>query len=127
MFSRQAGKNETSAQLELALMTLRIRAGGEGMKAAPTFRPQLIISIRRLLDRGRQAGYRPSSFRPRDGYAVQLGRARWNFLSAEPSASVAGHTVSVLGEYDEAQDLDEETYLRRFRPMHATTAAPTVL
>jgi len=48
MFARQMGKNETSAQLEAYLMALHARRGGCIVKAAPSFKPQVINSILRL-------------------------------------------------------------------------------
>ena len=45
MMSRQAGKNELSAQLEAYLMNLHVRAGGGIVKASPTFKPQTLNSI----------------------------------------------------------------------------------
>ena len=50
VFSRQAGKNELSAQLEAYLLNLYQRKGGFIVKAAPTYKPQLINSKLRLQD-----------------------------------------------------------------------------
>jgi len=126
MMSRQAGKNELSAQLETFLLTLYQRRGGSIVKAAPTFRPQLVNSVMRLersldndLDRGQ--------WRTQYGSVVQLGRARAFFFSGEPESHVVGATASLLLEIDEAQDFDEEKYLKDFRPMGATTNVTTVL
>ena len=46
--ARQGGKNELSAQLELLLLTLNRSSGGNLVKAAPTYMPQLLNSIFRL-------------------------------------------------------------------------------
>src|SRR5205823_6831096 len=46
--SRQAGKNETQAQLEAYLLNLFSRRGGFVVKASPTFKPQTINSLMRL-------------------------------------------------------------------------------
>ena len=48
MMSGQAGKNETSAQVEAYLMTTFSRVGGWGVKASPTFKPQTPNSLMRL-------------------------------------------------------------------------------
>jgi hypothetical protein len=127
MFARQMGKNETSAHLEAYLMALHAQVGGSVVKAAPSFKPQVINSIMRLkrtldaspLTRGRWH----SMF----GYMVGLGEAHTTFLSADPSANVVGATASVLLEIDEAQDVDPEKYEREFRPMASSTNATTVL
>lgn len=126
MMSRQAGKNETAAQLE-ALLLLRFQhRGGFLVKASPTFRPQTINSLLRLearldnpLTRGR--------WRREQGYMLRLGRARALFLSAQASASVVGATASILLEADEAQDIPEDKWNKDFRPMGAATNVTTVL
>ena len=54
--SRQAGKNELSAQLELLLLLLNVGRGGTIVKCAPTFRPQVLNSMERLGRRLNEAG-----------------------------------------------------------------------
>lgn len=125
MIARQGGKNELSAQLELALLLANAGQDHDAVKCAPTFSPQARISLRRLWARLGGAGVR-SLARIEAGYAVRLGRARQFFLSAEPTANVAGHTCHTLLEVDEAQDVNAETFDRQFRPMAATTNATTV-
>lgn len=126
MMSRQAGKNELSAQLELFVLALRCVRGGSIVKCAPTFRPQALNSIDRLTRRLDEAGF--AGFWQLDhGYQVRLGRARAYFFSADPAAQVVGHTAESLLEVDEAQDVDPEKYAKDFRPMGATANATTVL
>lgn len=126
MMSRQAGKNELSAQLEVGLLTRFAAAGGESIKASPTFRPQALISLSRLLRRLHDAGLGTFAVREH-GFSVRLGQARQRFLSAAPTAQVVGATASLLLEVDEAQDVALEKYLKDFRPMGAATNATTVL
>lgn len=122
--ARQGGKNELSAQIELLLFMARIRAGGTIVKCAPTFEPQARISMRRLRSRLVESGL---SFLVRsEGGTVRFGNATAQFLSAEPTANVVGHTADLLLEADEAQDIDAETFDRAFRPMAASTNAPVV-
>ena len=45
---RQMGKNELSAWVEAVLLARSMVAGGSGVKAAPTFKPQVLYSIDRL-------------------------------------------------------------------------------
>ena len=45
MMARQMGKNELSAQLEAWLLDQHAHIGGMIVKAAPTFRPQLHVSL----------------------------------------------------------------------------------
>ena len=126
MMARQAGKNELSAQLEAYLLNLFQRAGGNIIKCAPTFKPQIVNSKLRLeqvLNNRLNAG----QWKPGYGYMVKLGRAAAVFFSAEESANVVGATAHLLLEVDEAQDVGVEKYAREFRPMGATTNVTTVL
>ena len=123
--ARQGGKNELSAQIELALLLSRQLRGGTIVKCAPTFEPQATISRDRLLERAAQAGVGPLIEREGTG-TLRCGRARARFLSAEPSAHVLGHTADLLLEVDEAQEVQPEKFDRDFRPMAASTNAPVV-
>ncbi len=124
--ARQGGKNELSAQLELLLLTINRSSGGNLIKAAPTYMPQLLNSIFRLKDRLNDAGYKGLwSAEGRNSFRV--GNARQVFLSAEPSSRVVGATAHVLLEMDEAQEIDKTKYYKEFRPMGASTNATTVL
>jgi hypothetical protein len=125
VFSRQAGKNEVSAQLEAYLLNLFQRKGGFMVKAAPTYRPQLVNSKLRLeevLDNDWNRG----KVRTREGYMTFLGRAAVVFLSADPGSSVVGATASIMLECDEAQGVDEEKWEIDFTPMAASTNATRV-
>ncbi len=126
MMSRQMGKNQTSAALELYLLNLFAGQGGQIVKAAPTFTPQLITSKTRL-ERELSAPFSAGRWRGEYGYALRLGEARILFFSADRASNVVGATADILLEIDEAQDVDEEKYLRDFRPMAATANATTVL
>ncbi len=125
MVSRQGGKNELSAQLELRLLLGHIGEAVESVKCAPTLRPQGLVSLRRLWERmeglrlGRMAAIE-------SGAAIRVGRARQRFLSAAPGANVAGHTATLLLECDEAQDVAADKFNRDFRPMAAAANATTV-
>lgn len=123
--ARQGGKNEVSAQLELGLLCENAQRGVEIVKCAPTFRPQLRVSMRRLLMRLRQ-GHVADMLRASE-QMLACGSASIHFLSADPAANVAGHTASLLLEADEAQAIDVDVFEREFRPMAATANATTVL
>jgi len=126
MMSRQAGKNELSGQLEAYLLNLYQRRGGQIVKASPTFKPQTLNSLLRLTDRLDNPWNR-RRYRRREGYMVELGRARALFFSAEPSANVVGATADLLLECDEAQDVSIDKWHKDFGPMAASTNATTVL
>lgn len=127
MMARQMGKNQTSAALEHYLLhRFSTGFGGAIVKAAPTFKPQIVNSKLRL-ERELNGPYSRGLWRPQYGYGLALGRARVMFFSADPASNVVGATADLLLEIDEAQDVDEEKYLREFRPMASTTNATTVL
>ena len=125
MMARQMGKNELSAHIEAYLLNIYRFTGGTLIKAAPTLRPQALISRHRLLnvlDNLLNRGH------VRSGQdAVELGRARARFLSAAPASNVVGGTADLLLELDEAQDLQEDKIQREFRPMASSTNATIVL
>ncbi|MEX1103557.1 MAG: hypothetical protein WED87_04875 [Dehalococcoidia bacterium] len=127
MFPRQAGKNEVAAELLQALLRLQSEVGGSAIAAAPTLTPQGLISLERTraaLERTDRVGTGGAT--RVDGATISLGAATAHFLSASPSAHVAGHTASILLSGDEGQELDREWFERQFRPMAASTAANTV-
>ncbi len=123
--SRQAGKNELSAQLEAYLLNLYRRAGGSLVKASPTYKPQTLNSILRLTDR-LDNPWNARDTRKREGYIVEIGNARAFFFSAEPTANVVGATASLLLEADEAQDILQTKWDKDFTPMGASTNVTTV-
>ena len=126
LMSRQAGKNEVAAQLEIQLLLLHAHVGGYVIKAAPTFQPQVVNSLMRLQARLRNP-LAHGRWHLERGYIIRLGRARVAFYSAQPGASVVGATASILLEGDEAQDIPEDKWNRDFRPMGAATNVTTVL
>ncbi len=126
LMSRQAGKNEVAAQLEVLLLLLHRQIGGYIVKASPTFQPQTVNSLLRLQARLRNP-LTDGQWRVERGYMVCLGQARAIFLSAQPGASVVGATANILLEGDEAQDIPEEKWNRDFRPMGASANVTTVL
>ena len=129
MFPRQTGKNEVSAVLIAALLREHAATGGSLVVCAPTFHPQAGISFERsryilgASDMLLAPGGRSSAAVP----TIAVGKARAVFLSASPEAHVAGHTASIGLIADEAQDIDADWFNRQFRPMAASTGAPTVM
>lgn len=125
VFARQAGKDETLAQLLAFLLTRYQRRGGTVVLGAPTFRPQAALSRDRLLERlGNPLTRR--QVRVRDGYAVHLGHASARFLSAAPGANARGQTADLLLVANEAQDIRPEVWDAVFDPMAASTNATTL-
>jgi hypothetical protein len=126
MIARQGGKNELSAQIELAVLLAGHLRPLEAIKCAPTFEPQCRISLRRLWQRVQAAGLPADVAAIEGSNCIRLGAARQRFLSAEPGAHVVGHTAHTLLEVDEAQDVDVDKWDKEFRPMGATANATTV-
>ena len=129
LMPRQSGKNEIAAALVACLLRANAHEGGTAVVCAPTLDPQARISADRI--RAALAATDPlvpaaGQSRSR-GDTVAVGRARAVLLSANPQASVAGHTASIALVADEAQDIDEDWFNRQFRPMAASTGAPTIL
>jgi hypothetical protein len=124
--SRQAGKNETQAQLEAYLLYLFAKRGGFIVKASPTFKPQTINSLMRLRSR-LDNPWTQEQWEDEEGYMIRFGRARAAFFSAQPNANVVGATADILLEGDEAQDIDPEKWSKSFIPMAASTNATRVL
>jgi hypothetical protein len=125
MMSRQAGKNELSAQLEVYLLNIFRRRGGNIVKGSPTFKPQTLNSVLRLTDRLGNF-WNAGQFRRREGYIIELDNARAFFFSAEPSANVVGATADILLEADEAQDIAQVKWDKDFTPMGASSNVTTV-
>jgi hypothetical protein len=90
MFGRQMGKNELSAAIEAHLLRQYREIGGSIVKAAPTFRPQILNSVLRLsqtLERDqRTRGQWQSQF----GHIIRYGEASIAFYSAERHAGDPG-------------------------------------
>ena len=124
--ARQAGKNELSAYLQMILLLRNAARGGALVKAAPTFQPQAMISIERIMRRLDENGLSPISHLEQ-GHVLRIGRCRATYLSAHPTSNVVGQTADLLLEIDEAQDVSADKFNRDFRPMAAAQNATTVL
>ncbi len=127
MFPRQSGKNEISAALVAWLLLDHARSGGTVIVCAPTLYPQASISLDRTAAALQRQGLPAGRGVGRRDNVLTVGRARAIFLSASPHAHVAGHTASLALIGDEAQNIDADWFNRQFRPMAASTGAPTVL
>lgn len=125
---RQSGKNETSAQMEVAILARYGKQGGAIVKTAPTFKPQIVNSKERFGQRADMVMERIKwlKFKPSMGYKYKCGRAVIDFLSADPKASVVGATASLAMEVDEAQDVDKAKFDKDFSPMRASKGAPII-
>jgi len=134
MLARQMGKNQISAIIETYLLSCMEE--GNIIKAAPTYKPQVINSRLRLLSMlenpltgnrvWRSFGYMIGVARSKQEVCEQTG-PRVMFFSANPDSSIVGATASLLLEVDEAQDVAIDKFDRDLRPMASTTNSTTVL
>jgi hypothetical protein len=83
IFCRQSGKDETLAIIFLYLMAMFYEKGIEVVCAQPTFKPQTISAMDRLIKRGANFGKR---MRRSAGYIIRAGQSRICYFSAEPTA-----------------------------------------
>jgi len=126
MFPRQSGKNESQAQVEAYLLNLFQRVpGAQIVKAQPTMRPQGLNAMARL-ERSLRNDWNRGQWSKANGYQVKLGEAMIAFFSANPDANTVGATASLLLECDEAQDVLEAEWEKKFMPMAASTNATVV-
>jgi hypothetical protein len=125
VFSRQAGKDESLAQLVAWLLTRYQMTGGSVVLAAPTL-AQARVSRDRLLARLRESSLTARQVKTRDGSIVAVGAASARFLSAAATANPRGQTASLLLVANEAQDIDPAIWDARFDPMAASTNATTL-
>lgn len=126
VFSRQAGKNEVAAQIECFLLNLFSQIPGSTIvKTAPTHRPQLDNSKRRLAQHLSNI-WNKGKWNKSEGYIYNLGHASIIFLSGKPGTDVVGATASLLLEFDEAQSFSELKAEQEFAPMCAAFNATRV-
>ena len=123
IFSRQSGKDEMLANIFLFLMLRFYEWGCDMVCAQPTFKPQTINAMERLLKRGANFG---RQLRRTAGYIIRLGQARISYFSGEPTANVVGATADRLLVMNEAQDILPAIYDKRFSPMAASGFATKV-
>ncbi|MBU1023379.1 hypothetical protein KKB99_03730 [bacterium] len=124
---RQSGKNEISAIIEFFQLLRHYFIGGNIIKTAPTFSPQLKISQNRLISLLQNCTLSRGRWKTRDSNTIQLGKAREVFLSAQPGANVVGATADIALIVDEGQEIDPEKFNRDFSPMRAWKNSPLIV
>src|SRR5262249_6843343 len=128
MLARQMGKNQLSAIIEAYLLTSQPE--GTIVKAAPTFKPQVVTSRLRLLSIlenpitkrrfWRSLGYMVGVAPTEEERELQTG-PRIMLFSAGPESNIVGATANLLLEIDEAQDVSIEKFDKDLRPMASTS------
>ena len=125
---RQFGKNEIAAEVHKRHLLRRCLSGGSIVRAAPTFRPQIVNSMRRLHKLCRNDPlFDYDRLRMAQGFIAEYGEAEVFFLSSDEKANPEGATANVALDMDEAHKTSVESYEERFVPMCASTNAPQIL
>jgi hypothetical protein len=122
VFPRQAGKDETIAQVTAFLLTLFQRTAARIVHVYPT-RQQLVVGTARLLPYVHHPLAAGRAWTKSDPPRIGIGTAYCTFFSGHPQARSEGATANLLLIINEAQDQDEATIERRFTPMRASTNA----
>lgn len=126
VFSRQSGKNEIAAHVECFLLNLYSHISGAVIvKTAPTAKPQLDRSKRRLAWALGNC-WNKGKWGKSEGYIYTLREASIVFLSGKPGTDIVGETASLLLEFDEAQSFSERKGEQEFAPMCAAFNATRV-
>ncbi len=121
VFPRQSGKNEAVAQLQVYLLNLFQRIGGNMVFGATG--DGLGRGIRRLEERLNNPWNRKHWRRASRPLRRSLGSASIVFLSSHPGAAARGETANWLLVIDEMQDQDPNHIEAVFEPMRAATNA----
>lgn len=125
VFSRQSGKDEVLAQILAWVLLRNAHRGGTIVVAAPTLRPQALISRDRLRDRLLANPVTAPLVKVSDR-TISVGKARAVFVSAARTANARGLTADLGLIANEAQDIRPSVWDAVFDPMAASTNATTI-
>lgn len=125
VFSRQSGKDEVLAQILAWVLLRNYDIGGTIVIAAPTLRPQALISRDRLRDR-LLANPVTAPLTTVSDRTIRVGNARAVFVSAARTANARGLTADLGLIANEAQDIRPSMWDAVFDPMAASTNATTL-
>jgi hypothetical protein len=122
-FARQSGKDETLTALYQYLLTVLAHRDVSVVAAAPTFRPQTMVSMQRLDTRLSRNIALQKEWRRSQRHVFRIRNAHLLFYSASANANVVGATAWPLLVMNEAQDILPVVYDKRFAPMAAANNA----
>lgn len=98
LMARQSGKNELAAQVEAYLLHVFVRRGGQIVKAAPSYHPQIVNSVIRLQE-VLSTPYSSGRWLARHGHSIELGSARVMFFSGQSNRQRRRrHRLTVAGD-----------------------------
>ena len=127
VISRQAGKDELLVNLIAFLLNIFAHREKEIVIANPTYKPQTQKMMMRFENRLSHNLLTKLFWRKRTDFMRMIGSAIANFLSADGQANVVGASASLALIVNEAQDVDQTTYDKKFVPMTASTNATKVI
>lgn len=134
--SRQSGKNTTSARwgvrkaLKYGYLAREGKLGkirfAQSIKTAPTYRPQVAVSKRRMEAELESHPSTKGRLIKRDGYIFQIRGLNFSqaFLSAGVTANRIGETANLDVEIDESQKTNRFVWDHDISPMRGSTDAP---
>jgi len=125
--ARQTAKNEVAALVQARAMILHSESGGDYVRAAPTWKPQIVFSKQRLEKHLRNDPLTMGRWRCQEGFLYRFGKANLWMLSSDKNANVVGATASIAMDVDEAHHTDRDKFEEDFQPMRARTNAPCVM
>lgn len=127
IISRQAGKDETLANLVSYLLNLYAHRERGIVFVNPTYKPQTINAIMRLENRLNANLLTRTFWKKRTDFMRMIGQCTISFLSGDKNANVVGAVASLLLIVNEAQDITPAKYDKDFAPMVASTNATRVI
>lgn len=126
LMPRQTGKDELLAHLKLYLLRTLCRRDRSIVEVNPTYNPQTIQAILRFENRMDANLVTRLRWKKRSDFMRMIGACRVAFLSGDGKANVVGATANLLLVVNEAQDISQEIYEKKFAPMAASRNATQV-
>ncbi|MEW6283843.1 MAG: hypothetical protein AB1758_34845, partial [Candidatus Eremiobacterota bacterium] len=124
--ARQTGKNQADGAWTVrGLSKYGSGEGGQAVKSAPTYKPQISISKRRLKRFLSEIPLMADEWTSEEGYIFRFRAAAIAFLSAHESANRVGETADLWLTVDESQDTSQEVFDKDFSPMRGFRGVPT--
>lgn len=123
--ARQTGKNESDGAWTVrGLCKYGTTVGGDAIKSAPTHKPQITVSKRRLRRFLNEITIMADKWGTEEGYIFRFLKACIAFMSAQESANRVGATADLWLTIDECQNTSLDVFDRDFSPMRAFKAVP---
>lgn len=123
--ARQTGKNQSDGAWTVrGLCKYGATCGGQAIKSAPTYKPQISVSKRRLRKFLNEVELMRGFWETEEGYIFRFLKAAIAFLSAQETANRVGETADLWLGIDECQNTSIDVFNQDFSPMRAFRAVP---